>query len=94
MLDDFSKRLLRMCHAINEYTVTCREAAFCLGQAEEWPLFEDGLENFVDMSLARTAREPSSRRSLITYSLYNFIRWFAAYLRRNATQPKLIMLRL
>ena len=83
LLDDFSKRLLRMCHAINEYTVTCREAAFCLGQAEEWPLFEDGLENFVDMSLARTAREPSSRRSLITYSLYNFIRWFAAYLRRE-----------
>jgi NB-ARC domain len=83
LLDDFGRRLLRMCHAINEYTVTCWEAASCLGQTEEWPCFEDALENFVDMSLARTTREPSRRRPLITYSLYNFIRWFAAYLRHE-----------
>ena len=78
LLDGDGKRLLRMCHAIRAYDVTSSEVAFCLGREEERGRVEDGLENFVDISLARQTLARSGRHPLVVYSLFNLIRWFAA----------------
>jgi hypothetical protein len=80
-LSDYEKRLLRMCHTARAHDVTSTELAYCLGPKDKEGDVERGLARLVDANLARSRLKPTSRFPLVTYSLFDLVRLFAAQLR-------------